>query len=211
MQKQSSLPPAKPKAKPWFLYLVECQNGKIYTGITVDVDRRMNEHASGTGAKFTRANPITKLLGVLEFPDRSEASQAEHAVKQLSPGTAVFVVEPEGADSLRRSFDAGSPQAIDAVRTIADSLGAPRCEPYSYELNRHFVDDVVLVNDDAIRDAMRLLFRSAKLVVEPAGAAALAALMGPLRETLAGRSVGLVVCGGNIDHATFCRHLGTQG
>jgi putative endonuclease len=85
MQKQSSLPPAKPKAKPWFLYLVECQNGKIYTGITVDVDRRMNEHASGTGAKFTRANPITKLIAVLEFRDRSQASQAEYAVKQLSP------------------------------------------------------------------------------------------------------------------------------
>lgn len=131
------------------------------------------------------------------------------AVKQLSPRTAVYVVEPEGADSLRRSFDAGSPQAIDAVRTIADSLGAPRCEPYSFALNRRFVDDVVLVDDDAIRDAMRLLFRSAKLVVEPAGAAALAALMVPLRSVLAGRSVGLVVCGGNIDHATFCQHLGT--
>lgn len=75
----------KTSAKPWYLYLVECQNGKIYTGITVDVDRRMNEHASGTGAKFTRANPITKLLSELEFSDRSQASQAEYAVKQLTP------------------------------------------------------------------------------------------------------------------------------
>src|SRR5262245_10516469 len=57
------------------------------------------------------------------------------AVKQFSPGTAVYVVEPEGADSLARSFQAGSPQSIEAVRTIADSLGAPRCEPYSFELN----------------------------------------------------------------------------
>ena len=133
------------------------------------------------------------------------------AVKQLSPGTAVYVVEPEGADTLRRSFDAGTPQAIEAVRTIADSLGAPRCEPYSFALNRRFVDDVVLVSDRQIRDAMRLLFRSAKLVTEPAGAAALAALMGPLRATLDGRSVGLVVCGGNIDHATFCQQLGPDG
>lgn len=85
MQNQASLPPVKPNRKPWFLYLVECQNEKIYTGITVDVDRRMNEHASGTGAKFTRANPITRLLGVLEFPDRSQASQAEYTIKQLSP------------------------------------------------------------------------------------------------------------------------------
>ena len=129
------------------------------------------------------------------------------AVKQMSPGTAVYVVEPEGADSLARSFKAGSPQSIEAVRTIADSLGAPRCEPYSFEMNRRHVDEVVLVNDDQIRAAMRLLFRSAKLVVEPAGAAALAALMFPLRERLAGKSVGLVVCGANIDPETFSRQI----
>ena len=129
------------------------------------------------------------------------------AVKQLSPDTAVLVVEPEGADTMYRSFAAGSPQSIDAVRTIADSLGAPRCEPYSFALNRQFVDEVVLVSDAQIRDGMRLLFRAAKLVVEPAGAAALAALMFPLRARLAGRRVGIVVCGGNIDHASFASLL----
>ncbi len=129
------------------------------------------------------------------------------AVKQMSPQTAVYVVEPEGADSLSRSFKAGSPQSIEAVRTIADSLGAPRCEPYSFELNRRFVDEVVLVNDDQIREAMRLLFRAAKLAVEPAGAAALAALMHPLRARLEGKSVGIVVCGANIDPETFARQI----
>jgi threonine dehydratase len=129
------------------------------------------------------------------------------AVKQMSPRTAVYVVEPEGADTMHRSFLAGSPQSIDAVRTIADSLGAPRCEPYSYALNRQFVDEVVLVNDDQIREAMRLTFRAAKLVVEPAGAAALAALMYPLRQRLDGRRVGVVVCGANIDAATFTQQL----
>lgn len=129
------------------------------------------------------------------------------AVKQMSPDTAVYVVEPEGADTMYRSFEAGSPQSLDAVRTIADSLGAPRCEPYSYALNRRFVDEVVLVSDDQIRDAMRLLFRSAKLVVEPAGAAALAALMYPLRDRLNGKSVGLVICGANIDAESFARQI----
>lgn len=129
------------------------------------------------------------------------------AVKQMSPGTAVYVVEPEGADSMHRSFKAGSPQAIEAVRTIADSLGAPRCEPYSFALNRRFVDEVVLVNDDQIREAMRLTFRVAKLVVEPAGAAALAALMVPLRQRLEGKTVGLVVCGANIDPGTFAQQI----
>jgi threonine dehydratase len=129
------------------------------------------------------------------------------AVKQMSPDTAVYVVEPEGADTMYRSFKTGSPQSIDAVRTIADSLGSPRCEPYSFALNRQFVDEVVLVNDDQIREAMRLLFRSAKLAVEPAGAAALAALMHPLRSRLDGKSVGIVVCGANIDPESFAKHL----
>lgn len=129
------------------------------------------------------------------------------AVKQMSPSTSVYVVEPEGADTMSRSFKAGSPQAIESVRTIADSLGAPRCEPYSFALNRRYVDAVVLVSDDQIREAMRLSFRVAKLVVEPAGAAALAALMFPLRQRLDGRSVGLVVCGANTDPKTYAEQL----
>ena len=129
------------------------------------------------------------------------------AVKQMSPRTAVYVVEPEGADTMHRSFEAGSPQSIDAVRTIADSLGAPRCEPYSFGLNRRFVDEVVLVSDDQIREAMRLLFRSAKLAVEPAGAAALAGLMHPLRERLGGQSVGVIICGANIDAESFATQI----
>jgi threonine dehydratase len=133
------------------------------------------------------------------------------AVKLARPGCRVFGVEPEGADSMRRSFAAGSPQKIDAVRTIADSLGAPHAAPYSFDLCRRYVDDVVLVSDDALRRAMVLLFASAKLAVEPAGAAATAALCGPLRETLAGRRVGLVVCGANIDPATFSRYLAEAG
>lgn len=132
------------------------------------------------------------------------------AVKQLSPATAVYVVEPEGADTMYRSFIANSPQSLDKVRTIADSLGAPRCEPYSFELNRKFVDEVVLVSDDQIKDAMRLLFRSAKLVTEPAGAAAMAALMYPLRSRLDGRTVGIVVCGGNIDAESFGKYISVQ-
>jgi threonine dehydratase len=135
------------------------------------------------------------------------AAGVASAVKLLLPQAQVFGVEPTGADSMHRSFAAGSPQAIDAVRTIADSLGAPHAAPYSFELCRHFVDELVYVNDDELRDAMLLLFASAKLVTEPAGAAATAALLGPLRERLAGWRVGVIVCGGNIDPATFSRHL----
>jgi threonine dehydratase len=62
---------------------------------------------------------------------------------------------------------------------------------------------VKLVSDDELRDAMRLMLREVKLAVEPAGAAAMAALIGPLRDQLRGRRVGLIVCGSNIDAATY--------
>ena len=129
------------------------------------------------------------------------------AVKLARPSCQVFGVEPTGADSMTRSLAAGSPQSIDAVRTIADSLGAPYAAPYSFDLVRRNVDDVVLVDDDALRRAMLLLFSSAKLAVEPAGAAATAALCGPLRARLTGRRVALIVCGANIDAPTFSRFL----
>jgi threonine dehydratase len=129
------------------------------------------------------------------------------AVKLTQPRCQVLGVEPEGADTMRRSFEAGSPQGIDAVRTIADSLGAPHAAPYSFSVCRRYVDDLVVVGDDELRRAMLLLFESAKLAVEPAGAASTAALCGPLLGRLRGRRVALVVCGANIDAGTFSRHL----
>ena len=130
------------------------------------------------------------------------------AVKQMLPRCAVYGVEPEGADSMHRSFASGKPEKIDVVRTIADSLGAPHAAPYSFSLCRRFVDALVKVDDEAIRSAMRLLFSGAKLAVEPAGAAATAALRGPLRDRLSGKRVAVIVCGANIDPATFAKHLG---
>ena len=159
----------------------------------------------------TRAEGVTLDAVIVAAGGGGLTAGVACAVKQMSPGTAVYVVEPEGADSLNRSFKAGSPQSIEAVRTIADSLGAPRCEPYSFALNRMFVDEVVLVNDDQIREGMRLLFRVAKLVVEPAGAAALAALIHPLRARLEGRRVGIVVCGANIDPETYAKQITQTG
>jgi putative endonuclease len=72
------------QAKRWFLYLIECRDGSIYTGITVDVTARYAAHASGKGARYTRSHPPRRLLAVLDYPDRASASVAEYAVKQLS-------------------------------------------------------------------------------------------------------------------------------
>ena len=129
------------------------------------------------------------------------------AVKQLQPRCQVFGVEPEGADSMHRSFASGKPEAIDKVRTIADSLGAPHAAPYSFALCKRYVDELVLVTDDQLRSGMLQLFSAAKLAVEPAGAASTAALFGPLAAKLSGKRVALIVCGANLDAATFAAQI----
>ncbi|MBK8977333.1 MAG: threonine/serine dehydratase [Planctomycetes bacterium] len=124
------------------------------------------------------------------------------ALALAQPSCRVIGVEPRGADTMHRSFAAGSPQAIDAVRTIADSLGAPRAEPYSFALCRRAVAELAAVDDADLAAAMRLLFQDLKLAVEPAGAATTAAAFGPLGDALSGR-VALILCGANTDVASF--------
>lgn len=84
--------------KPWFLYLIECIDGSIYTGIAVDVDARYAAHCKGTGARYTRAHPPLRLLGYETHADRSSASKAEYRIKQLDPAAkrryAASLVQP---------------------------------------------------------------------------------------------------------------------
>ncbi|MDF2447035.1 MAG: hypothetical protein K0S46_2271 [Moraxellaceae bacterium] len=67
----------------WFLYVLECSDGSLYTGITVDVRARFDAHAAGRGARYTRARPPVRVVAMVAFPDRSTASKAEHEVKRL--------------------------------------------------------------------------------------------------------------------------------
>lgn len=67
----------------WYLYILECLDGSLYTGITVDVARRFGQHAAGKGARYTRARPPLRVLATFPYPDRASASRAEHAVKRL--------------------------------------------------------------------------------------------------------------------------------
>jgi len=126
-----------------------------------------------------------------------------NAVRQMRPDAEIIGVEPVGADSMHRSFASGRPQGIEKVATIADSLGAPFALPYSFELTRQNVDRLVTVDDDQLKKCMGFLFRSMKIAVEPACVATTAALLGPLRESMRGRRVVLVMCGSNIDWQTF--------
>lgn len=135
------------------------------------------------------------------------AGGAARAIKFLQPRCQTIGVEPDGADSMHRSFAAGSAQRLERVSTIADSLAPPMTLPYTYALCRASLDRLVKVTDDQIRSAMGLLFREMKLAVEPAAAAATAALVEHQAGDLRGKRVAVVVCGSNIDLATFARHL----
>ena len=68
----------------WFVYLIECIDGSLYTGIAIDVGKRYAAHAAGKGARYTRARPPRCLRAQIPFPDRASASRAEYRIKQLS-------------------------------------------------------------------------------------------------------------------------------
>ena len=69
----------------WFLYLIECEDGSLYTGIAIDPRARFALHAAGKGARYTRSHPPRHLLAFVPFPDRSSASKAEYEVKRMTP------------------------------------------------------------------------------------------------------------------------------
>ena len=130
------------------------------------------------------------------------------AVARLRPACEVYGVEPDGAKGMTESLAAGAPVSRVALSSIADSLSAPLHAPQSFALVRRHVAAVVTVPDPALVAAMTFMFADLKLAVEPAGAAAVAALAGPLRDRLRGRRVGLLVCGSNIDVETYARLVG---
>lgn len=120
------------------------------------------------------------------------------AVKRILPGAKVIGVEPEGAASMRAALDAGEPTRLDRIDTIADGLAPVISGALTFEHARSLLDDVVTVDDAAIRDATAFLLGRQKLIVEYSGAATTAALMSG-RVEAAGRSVAAVVSGGNLD------------
>jgi putative endonuclease len=71
--------------KPFWVYLLECAGGFLYTGIAVDPEARFQEHLAGRGSRFTRMRKPLRILGRRRFPDRGAALRAEHALKKLTP------------------------------------------------------------------------------------------------------------------------------
>jgi threonine dehydratase len=129
------------------------------------------------------------------------------AAKALNPDIRMIGVEPEHADDTRRSLRSGSRVSIPVARTIADGLAADTPGELTFSVNRRLVDDIVLVSDDEIREAMRLAFERLKIVVEPSGASALAALLAGRIEAPPAR-IGVVISGGNVGVTRFRTLLG---
>lgn len=128
------------------------------------------------------------------------------AAKALRPGIRVIGVEPEAGDDTRRSLAAGERVRIAVPRTIADGQQADIPGELTFEVNRRLVDEVVVVSDTEILAAMRFLFDRMKVVAEPSGASALAALLAGRAERAGGR-IGVVLSGGNVGAERFASLL----
>ena len=118
------------------------------------------------------------------------------AIKQQRPEVRVIGVEPERAPAVTESLAAGHPVTPSRLDTIADGLAAPYTRPFNLALIQRFVDEIRTVGDDAIVEALTFVALRAKLVVEPAGAAAVAALVA---DPTIDRPVVAVLSGGNLD------------
>jgi threonine dehydratase len=120
-------------------------------------------------------------------------------VKALRPQARIVGVEPEGAQGVRKALDAGHVVRLESAKTVADGLAAPFAGERNLEIIRRDVDDVAVVSDDVILDGLRFLIARARIVAEPAGAAAVGALLSGAVRVIPGERVVAIVSGGNVD------------
>ncbi|WP_240677474.1 pyridoxal-phosphate dependent enzyme [Actinacidiphila soli] len=128
------------------------------------------------------------------------------AAKALAPDIRVVGVEPEQADDTKQSLAADTRISVPVARTIADGLAADTPGQLTFSVNQRLVDEIVLVSDDDIRAAMTVAFERLKIVIEPSGAAALAALLSGRLDPLPAR-IGVVISGGNVGLSRFTEIL----
>jgi threonine dehydratase len=129
------------------------------------------------------------------------------ALKALQPAVRVVGVEPTGATAMKDSLAAGRLVSLATVETIAGTLAPRNVGPHTLALASRYVNEIVLVSDAELKGAMKRLWSEARLLVEPAGAAAVAAVAGGQVETR-GRRVAVLVCGANFDPALAAEALG---
>ena len=125
------------------------------------------------------------------------------ALKALLPGVSVHTVEPRDFDDTARSLELGERVCVDdSARSICDALQSPTPGRLTFDINRRLAGKGLSVSDDEVREAMRFAFRNLKLVVEPGGAVALAAVLTGKIDTK-GKTTAIVLSGGNVDSDLF--------
>ena len=161
---------------------------------------------AGVGFEFMQDVPELEAI-IVSVGGGGLISGVAAVVKSMKPNCQVYGVEPTGADAMSQSLKAGGPITLDKIDTIADSLSPPMTLPLGHAVCSAYIDDMVTVTDDEICAGMVHFQQEAKLAVEPAAGASMAALTGPLRARLRGKKVGIVVCGANIDALTYSQQL----
>ena len=117
----------------------------------------------------------------------------------IGDGTKIVAVETHGTPTLYEARRAGKPVDVKIAGIAADALGASRIGVPNFEIAQKFVKDAVLVDDDAVKAAQRALWDRLRIVAEPSGATALAALMAGAYKPASGERVGLLICGANTE------------
>jgi threonine dehydratase len=181
-----------------------------------DRESNLEKVVAETGASFIPpyndyrivAGQATAAMELLEDTDELEyiltpvgggglLSGTALSASYFSPNTKVIGAEPEGADDAYRSFKSGELIPMVGPNTIADGL-LTSLGPKTFGIIREYVDDILLVNEDEIKAAMRMIWERMKIIIEPSSAVPLAAVL-KNKEMFTGKNIGIIISGGNVD------------
>jgi len=171
------------------------------------------DHADVIAGQGTAAKELLDEVGPLDalftpLGGGGLLSGTALSARGLSPACKVYGVEPEAGDDGRRSFRSGTIVHIDTPKTIADGAQTQHLGQLTFPIIRRDVEDVLTATDAQLMDAMRFFASRMKLVVEPTGCLGFAGAQG-MRDHLAGKRVGVVLSGGNVDLERLCALLAT--
>jgi threonine dehydratase len=124
------------------------------------------------------------------------------AARAANPAAEIFGVEPEAGNDFQQSLQRNEIVHIDVPRTIADGLQTQAPGKLTFPIVSHYARGIVTVSDDELRETMRFVFERLRMVVEPSGGAALAAVMSG-KIDVRGKRVGVIISGGNVDIQRF--------
>ncbi len=149
------------------------------------------------GLELLEQNPYLEAV-IVAIGGGGLAAGVATAIKETNPRIKVYGVETAAIPSMKAALAAGHPVTVPSARTIAEGIAVRRAGTRTMEVVQKYVDDIVLVDEEEIAEAILMLLEKEKTVAEGAGAAPLAALVHH-RLPVEGKKVGVVVCGGNID------------